>query len=570
MTRYPVKEFLVGAYLATGAGAVCERLEQLGGTALGVVYAAMYLFLAACLLGAAYVRNAYVRLSYAVVLMAAATFFDSYTRIVADFMRYDTFATMLQSRSSLGDALRQHHRDIAIALMQGALLFAAILLEPKRRMPGPGWLHVAAVPMGVALLTALLFVRAGDGAKGLPPMFVTLAYANLYAYEAARHDVGEREPVAIAHAGTPATRDLVLIIDESVSANYLDLNAAHGVATSLRSPPPGVGVHNFGYAASITHCSEGTNVGLRYGGTRSDYRRMISTMPSIWQYALHAGYSTVYIDAQRVDGALHNQMTREELLDVNHFVQFAGVAPVDRDMAAADAIARHLANDRAELIVVNKVGAHFPVHDKYPDEFMAYKPALRRGGWTRVTDIGASGVVETEDWTVYRNSYRNTLLYNVGGFFTRLFANAPFERATVIYTSDHGQNLHERGEPGRGTHCRPNPAMEEGLVPLVVIEGAATPTRRWDQAVATNRDRASHYNIFPTMLTLMGYDTASVMDVYGTPLTAPVGDELSFNYRYEARLGVKPAWRRIDLQQIVTPPPGSEQPPLAARPAVQR
>src|SRR3546814_15966845 len=69
--------------------------------------------------------------------------------------------------------------------------------------------------------------------------------------------------------------------------------------TLFRSPPDGVEIFNFGYAASIANCSADTNVSLRYGGTRDDYVRINSTLPSIWQYAKKAGLRTVYIDAQR-------------------------------------------------------------------------------------------------------------------------------------------------------------------------------------------------------------------------------------------------------------------------------
>jgi hypothetical protein len=40
--------------------------------------------------------------------------------------------------------------------------------------------------------------------------------------------------------------------------------------------------------------------------------RINSTLPSIWQYAKHAGLHTVYIDAQRTGGNLQNLMTDTE------------------------------------------------------------------------------------------------------------------------------------------------------------------------------------------------------------------------------------------------------------------
>jgi hypothetical protein len=41
--------------------------------------------------------------------------------------------------------------------------------------------------------------------------------------------------------------------------------------------------------------------------------------------------------------------------------------------------------------------------------------------------------------------------------------------------------------------------------------------------------------------------------VYGKPLSVATGDEFTFNYRFNARLGAKPEWKHIDLNSIVTP-----------------
>ncbi len=191
--------------------------------------------------------------------------------------------------------------------------------------------------------------------------------------------IGPREPVTLVRRSSSIEQDIVLIIDESVGGNYLDINAPFGVHTGLKTPPEGVDIFNFGYAASIANCSADTNVTLRYGGTRADYMRINSTRPSIWQYAKKAGLRTVYIDAQRTGGYLQNLMTELEKQDIDEFVQFDHTSVRDRDMAAAAKLIELLGDDQAELVVINKVGAHFPVHDKYPDDFMTYRPALPRG-----------------------------------------------------------------------------------------------------------------------------------------------------------------------------------------------
>jgi glucan phosphoethanolaminetransferase (alkaline phosphatase superfamily) len=248
-------------------------------------------------------------------------------------------------------------------------------------------------------------------------------------------------------------------------------------------------------------------------------------------------------------------MTETEKKDIDQFVQFDQTSVRDRDMAAAAKLIELLNDDKPELVVINKVGAHFPVHDKYPDAFMAYRPTLPRGQFTEVADTGERNGFngQPDDWVLYRNAYKNTVLWNVGEFFARVFAEANLNNALLIYTSDHGQDLHERGNPGLNTHCGGDPVEEEGLVPLVVIQGSDLKTLDWSAQLAANKDRSSHYNIFPTLLQLMGYDLAGIEAVYGKPLSVATADEFTFNYRFNARLGAKPEWKHIDLGSIVTP-----------------
>jgi glucan phosphoethanolaminetransferase (alkaline phosphatase superfamily) len=368
-------------------------------------------------------------------------------------------------------------------------------------------------------------------------------------------------PQPVAAAG-----DIVLIVDESVAARYLDLADAAGVRTGLLAPPLGIAVHNFGVAASITNCSLGTNLTLRHGGTRERYMELNASGPAIWDYARRAGFSPVYIDAQRVGGGLHNGMDASERARIDTFIQFDGVPVEERDHAAADRIVRLLANGRREFILVNKVGAHFPVHDKYPDSHAVYRPALPRGRFLGVSDTGSRDGFDgsAEQWRRYRNAYRNTLLWKVGGFFERLTAPGTLHGATVIYTADHGQDLHERDGAGVHTHCSAHPVAEEGAVPLAILTGADGGSP-WKQAARRNLNRASHYQLFPTILAMMGYPEDAVRAEYGASLQAPLTDELRFNTRFNARLGRKPEWKRIDPAALAGPPRSDAGPAVAAR-----
>lgn len=554
MFRY-LKELLLVIYLLLYSDYYLERLNAMGIGPAVLLFGAMFLALTFALLLTAYIRQTFIRHLFALAMFISAVFFDVYTRVTADYLTYSSFVSLVYSGGFIQEAAYQYRDAIAHGVLNGLLLLIGIGLRPRHSIPVPNVLRVAAPVLGVLLLSAVLFVRAGEGARGLPIMYTPLAYLNLFGYEALHNTVGPREPVTLTRNGPAVSHDIVLIIDESISGNYLDINAPFGVHSNLKQAHPGVEIFNYGYAASIANCSADTNVTLRYGGTRADYMRINTTLPSIWQYAKKAGLRTVYIDAQRTGGNLQNLMTDTEKKDIDEFVQFDQTSVRDRDMAAAAKLIELLNDDTPELVVINKVGAHFPVHDKYPDAFMAYRPTLPRGQFTEVADTGKRDGFngQPDDWVLYRNAYKNTVLWNVGEFFSRVFAQANLNNALLIYTSDHGQDLHERGNPGLNTHCGGDPVEEEGLVPLVVIQGDQLHSLDWSAQLAANKDRSSHYNIFPTLLQLMGYDLAGIESVYGKPLSVPTADDFTFNYRFNARLGARPEWKHIDLNSIVTP-----------------
>ncbi|MFL1515474.1 sulfatase-like hydrolase/transferase [Pseudomonas prosekii] len=554
MNRY-LKELLLVLYLLKNYDYYLERLSALGIGIPLLLFGAMFAALVIALFMTAYIRQTLIRHLFAVAMFASAVFFDVYTRVTADYLTYSSFVSLVYSGGFIQEAAYQYRDPLISGLLGGLLLLFGIGLKPRRHLRLPGAVLVAAPLMGVLLLSAVLFVRAGEGARGLPIMYTPLAYLNLFTYEALQNTVGPRESVKLARNEQPVGHDIVLIIDESISGNYLDINAPFGVHSNLKQARPGVDIFNYGYAASIANCSADTNITLRYGGTRADYMRINTTLPSIWQYAKKAGLRTVYIDAQSTGGNLQNLMNDAEKKDIDEFVQFDKTSVLDRDMAAATKLIELLNDGTPQLVVINKVGAHFPVHDKYPDAFMTYRPTLPRGQFVEVADTGKRDGFngQPDDWMLYRNAYKNTLLWNVGEFFSRLFAQADLSNTVLIYTSDHGQDLHERGNPGLNTHCGGDPVEEEGLVPLVVIQGSDLQTLDWSAQLTANKDRSSHYNIFPTMLQLMGYDLAGVEAVYGKPLNVATADDFTFNYRFNARLGAKPQWKHIDLKTIVTP-----------------
>ncbi|MBO9694916.1 MAG: sulfatase-like hydrolase/transferase [Sphingopyxis sp.] len=550
--RTLTKTILIVIALAFEFPGVATRVATLGLSAPLVLFLGLYCGLLACLWSAAFIRIAALRWGWALLFALAAVLIGTFQDATADAMSYDAFVTMINSAGFADDAFAQYAAALVWAAAGAAFLLVGVGLKPDARTRVPGIVAMTAPFAGLAVLTVLLFARGGEGGRGIPGAWTGMAYAALAGFEAATRPSTTHQPVRIARDRKGQPGDIVLIIDESIAARYLDINDPAGVRSGLASPPPGISVGNFGIAAAITHCSFGSNLTLRHGGTREGYQRINATMPSIFDYAKRAGFATIYIDAQRTGGAYQNGMDDAERRAIDRFVQFDDTPVVDRDMAAADTLIAALNNGRREFILINKMGAHFPVADKYPDSARIFAPALPRDETTATTDtrIPKNLYVGAGSWRLYRNSYRNTVAWTVGGFFDRLFATARLDGALIVYTSDHGQNLHERGDSGTTTHCNPAPAVEEGAVPLVVI--AATP--RWNAAAKSHFDASSHYRIFPALLDAMGYDAAEVRRQYGEALDAPKADPATFNRLFNARLGRKPIWVGVERAALARPP----------------
>ncbi len=565
-SRRFLKPALLLAFLACDWRAVGERLGGLGLSSGALIYLCLYALFVACLFAASSISRWAIRLPVAAILASAATFLLTYEWATNGALDYSAFETMVASRDDAGDAWAQHAGAMARAAAASLLLFAGIALPVDWRLPRG--VALGAPLAGTALLTGLLYLRGGEGSGALPAPFPPLAQAAIMAGMSFTEAGGERRAVSFKPSARKPDHDIVLIVDESIAARYLDIGSPGGVRSGLAETRDGLAIHNFGVAASATNCSAGSNKTLRFGGRRETYWLAARTWPSVWAYARRAGLRTVYMDGQRNRGVMQNLASKEERREIDDFVQLDGIAVVDRDMTLARLIADRLGNGVPEFIYVNKVGAHFPVADKFPVAFAHYRPLPPRGASPDITDVatfvGATGA--PEEWRLYRNAYRNTLLWNVGAFFDRLLPAIDAQDGVLVYTSDHGQDLHERGNPGQGAHCSSDPLGEEGAVPLVVIDSAGAPRRDWAAALAGNRNGMSHFRVFPTLLDLMGYAPAEVAPFYGPSLLATEKDPMSFTYTYFATLGREPNWRKIEPARLAEPPLADFMPDPASSP----
>lgn len=550
-----LKFLLLVAYLGPGLMRAQNRLLVLD-FALQLAFIALYLLCVAGLVTSALARQLWARILLATLFTAASLFQLGYEGVAHQPINYGLAIDLFYGVHQLGPALEMYGDRILFAGAVSLCLFWAIALPPR-----PYFLlrtsRAFALPLFVSLLLGVIvWQRGGYGTEGLPAAYPPLVYAGLMATDELTRGTGTRPGLIGAPVRPRLAQDIILIVDESVSGNYLDLTNADGVRSGLMTPRPGIRVTNFGYAAAIHMCSTGTNRVLRYGGSQQTFAQAVVNWPSIWRYAHRAGMRTIYIDAQLTGGARHNRMSAREAADIDIFHQFDGVPIAWRDHRAADLIAWYSRNGRPDFIYVNKAGAHFPVTNKYPTSQTLYRPVPPPQGFAdrAFADVAQSDL-QPEEWRLYRNAYRNALHWSVGRFFDRLLGKIDARQAVVIYTSDHGQDLHERGNPGANTHCGlGSSAQEQGVVPLAIIEAAGAKRLNWQAALAANRHRATGFRIFPTLRVLMGFDRAAIRRDHGRPLDEPPADAFAFVEDFQALGGATSRFRQIDRAKIVRPP----------------
>ncbi|HEY0504047.1 MAG TPA: sulfatase-like hydrolase/transferase, partial [Lysobacter sp.] len=256
------------------------------------------------------------------------------------------------------------------------------------------------------------------------------------------------------------------------------------------------------------------------------------------------------LDAQRHGGRLQNFMDERELAEIDEFVQVDAIAPEAKDVEAGRLLNRMLQRERPSFIYVNKMGCHFPYEGKYPPANTLYAPTMARTYFSTEVDPDDADYQLAENaeqrWRQV-NSYRNCVAWNTRAFFREALAGIDLADTLVVYTADHGQNFHEDGSPGLQTHCTTGPASAtEGRVPLAAITRHPGFSPRLREAAQRNHDRASHFNLYPTLLATMGYVPPAAQANFEPDLFADLtADRGAFLSTYFVRFGREPVWNSI-------------------------
>jgi glucan phosphoethanolaminetransferase (alkaline phosphatase superfamily) len=306
----------------------------------------------------------------------------------------------------------------------------------------------------------------------------------------------EREMLGWSHSQMPQN-NIVLIIDESIRADHLSINGYERKTTPFldQFAEIEVGFHNLGTAASGGTCSYISNT-LLLTGVRPglDDFQQTKTYPTVFQYAKAMGYKTYYMDVQT--SILWNGLTDRDIPFVDSWFKVNDFGyGFDGDFRAADLIVKIASEGSGNFIVLNKKGVHFLYENSYPPEEAVWLPLPKN--YISEPDLSS-------------NPYDNGILYNVNTFFERLLVNPKIlENTTILYTSDHGATLFEN----HVTWPQCNYSLQEARVPLILIGE--------NLSAVNGTQRASHSNILPTLLDLMGVPPEERLHIYAPSLFSP-------------------------------------------------
>ncbi|MDP7319977.1 MAG: sulfatase-like hydrolase/transferase [Bacteriovoracaceae bacterium] len=410
------------------------------------------------------------------------------------------------SKANTSDAILFYLDEIFFSFLVACLGLAGMLLEVRTRYQLNKTIISIFPFLPFILLSATTFAKKGYGTEGMPQQYSTASTFLLFgAYEIFSPSlVSEREQLDVFPAKNKKFNKILYIVDESIRADYLDLNYSRKLTPFLSTQEKRIA--NFGAIASGNNCSGYANLILRTGVSRKNLTK-IGTIPLIWDYVKNAGMKAYYYDAQQTDGLLQNFMNNDEKKKIDHFIQFDGVSKSLVDHKLAQDLNTRLKSNESAFIYVNKRGAHFPYNESYPKKESFYLPQMRP-----FEELGASK-------KRLINSYKNSIRWNVDEFFKLLLHEVDLSDTLIVYTSDHGQNLMDRGVM---THCNTQtPHPYEGLVPFFVMTDNIKQLNQFKSWAKISSNKLNHFYIFPLLVDSLGYDENVLMQINENKVFVP-------------------------------------------------
>lgn len=340
------------------------------------------------------------------------------------------------------------------------------------------------------------------------------------------------QPALIAYYNTPRQKiefraqlkpanNIVFIVDESMRGDHLSINGYARRTTPFLEELNQKGlIKNWGIAVSGATCSISSNNLLLTGvNTLPDIKGDIYQFPTIFQYAKAMGYKNYYFDGQlayRWNG---------KSTDIEDFGEWVNPTDLnqenwyDVDAEIARRVKKIVSSSTGNFIWINKFGVHPPYFSSYPNSESVWLPIPRSNG--KITSYGDYKSAEE-----VINNYDNAICYNSQVFFANLLDDGAAENTFYVYTSDHGQNLLENGRVI--SHC--SNSRNEANVPLFIVANPLI------MPAADTGYKASHSNIFATMLDLMNFPENERLQKYSLSLIKAKAADSKPRFYFEGSL----------------------------------
>ncbi len=444
-----------------------------------------------------------IRIVLVSVLLMSFAIDQLFIKLSGNGLTIDMAKTFLENTVMTGFAVSGYFKTFISASY--IFIIAAIIFYLPSTPPFSvsGWLALIPGSAILAVVTTVHLTRGGaiefPAPYAVPAKFAVASFLKLYN--------GERQNVAYSGSFSPKVRNVILIVDESVRSDYLGVNNPTFSNTPFLSGNR-QSFANFGTAISSWNCSKESRLILRTGmqpRQLPDNNETSLRQPSIWQYARSAGYKTVLMDAWSSVGSFHSYMNKTEYAQIDERIYFNTIKANTRDLALIDRLATLVSSNKPTFILVNKFGVHFPYYRSYPASFKKF-------------DTGPTttpGLDDRKELVI--NSYQNAIQWSVDGFFSALMKKVSMKDTVIIYTSDHGQSLFQGGY--KLTHCSKGQVVQgEAFVPIIVSTGQKDLKNKFRISAVKSKDKMTHFQIFPTLLRLMGFENKWIGDTVGSDL----------------------------------------------------
>ena len=412
---------------------------------------------------------------------------------------------MIENVSFTGRSIGMFSSSVMLAALKAAVVAFFYWLPPQAEK----YKKIEVVAYYLPFLFAIPLINMGvkdfDEFSCVIPAVPRIAvYSGISVFSPMRYGIGSEVVLPLKEKGK--IRNIVLVIDESVSSDFVN---AENKLDLLLFRDYGKYMIDFSPAHSAGNCTRASRSYLRFAVDPENLKAKgirVLDMPNIWAYAKKAGYQTYLIGYSPINT---DYLSHNEIGMIDHYIgmgdsEYGTGLDIELGKIVKEKI---LSDDNYKLMIVTKFGSHFSYDNDYPKDKKVYAPTVFDGGeFTKEKLL---------------NSYKNALKWTTDGFFGSLFEKNKLDLkdTVIIYTSDHGQNLTSYQDfilKIPNTHCSPaNPPDKEFAVPLLLLTDNDDIKKR----IGSSRGgQASHFNIVPTVLDLMGYEKTKTESLFSDDL----------------------------------------------------